>query len=88
MRNKSIAGRGLVCIAFLAALALVPVVAVGGSLDLFKGMEGSLDIAGGTAHIPVMKEAAKKIIPTTRLIEIVFEIFPNVCHTTQHHPNV
>lgn len=30
-------------------------------LDAFKGQSGTLKIAGGTAHIPVMKEAAKMI---------------------------
>lgn len=30
-------------------------------LDSFKGQSGTLKIAGGTAHIPVMKEAAKMI---------------------------
>ncbi len=31
-------------------------------LDRFGGLEGTLDIAGGTAHIPVMKDAAEKIM--------------------------
>lgn len=31
-------------------------------LDRFAGLEGTLDIAGGTAHIPVMNEAAKRIM--------------------------
>jgi len=31
-------------------------------LDAFKGLKGNLDIAGGTAHIPVMKEAARQIM--------------------------
>ncbi|MBB5143310.1 phosphate ABC transporter substrate-binding protein [Desulfovibrio intestinalis] len=31
-------------------------------LDAFKGQKGVIDIAGGTAHIPVMKEAAKQIM--------------------------
>ena len=31
-------------------------------LDAFKNAKGNLDIAGGTAHIPVMKEAAKRIM--------------------------
>ncbi|MBM9612865.1 phosphate ABC transporter substrate-binding protein [Desulfobulbus rhabdoformis] len=33
-----------------------------GDLDSFKGQKGTLKIAGGTAHIPVMKEAAKLIM--------------------------
>lgn len=30
-------------------------------LAVFSGKQGKIDIAGGTAHIPVMKEAAKQI---------------------------
>lgn len=30
--------------------------------DLFAGLSGSLDIAGGTAHIPVMEKAAREIM--------------------------
>jgi phosphate transport system substrate-binding protein len=48
----------------LAALTLLfsalPVQA--GELDAFAGKTGKIDIAGGTAHIPVMKEAAKRIM--------------------------
>lgn len=39
-------------------------------LDAFKGQKGALDIAGGTAHIPVMKEAAKRIMTTNPDIRI------------------
>ncbi|MBT3310485.1 MAG: phosphate ABC transporter substrate-binding protein [Desulfobacterales bacterium] len=31
-------------------------------LDIFKGEKGEIRISGGTAHIPVMKEAARKIM--------------------------
>lgn len=62
MMSRGTAARGLLYITFLTALALAPALALGGPLDLFKGMEGSIDIAGGTAHIPVMKEAAKRIM--------------------------
>ena len=31
-------------------------------LNAFQGLEGNLDIAGGTAHIPVMKDAAEQIM--------------------------
>lgn len=31
-------------------------------LDAFKGLKGTLDIAGGTAHIPVMRQAAQNIM--------------------------
>lgn len=39
-------------------------------LNSFKGMEGTLDIAGGTAHIPVMKDAAQKIMTFNPKIKI------------------
>lgn len=32
------------------------------ALAPFTGLKGTIDIAGGTAHIPVMKEAAKRIM--------------------------
>ena len=34
----------------------------GGDLDVFKGEAQGLKISGGTAHIPVMEEAAKRIM--------------------------
>ncbi|WP_321415608.1 phosphate ABC transporter substrate-binding protein [uncultured Desulfobacter sp.] len=39
-------------------------------LDAFKGEKGVLRIAGGTAHIPVMKEAAKRIMTMNSDIQI------------------
>ena len=36
--------------------------ATSGELDRFSGLQGNIDIAGGTAHIPVMKDAAKDIM--------------------------
>ncbi|WP_458777391.1 phosphate ABC transporter substrate-binding protein [Desulforhopalus sp. 52FAK] len=47
----------------LAALFLVACATstYAGDLDSFKGQSGTLKIAGGTAHIPVMKEVAKMI---------------------------
>ena len=44
----------------------------GGALDGFEGREGTLKIAGGTAHIPVMKEAATRIM--TRCNGIVITV--------------
>lgn len=41
-----------------------------GSLDAFKGKEGKIDIAGGTAHIPVMKGAAQQIMEANPAIRI------------------
>ena len=39
-------------------------------LDPFKKLSGSLDIAGGTAHIPVMKGAAQEIMQANPAIRI------------------
>ncbi len=44
--------------------------AVAAPLDVFKGQKGTLDIAGGTAHIPVMQEAAKRIMSVNPDIRI------------------
>ncbi|MBM9519970.1 phosphate ABC transporter substrate-binding protein [Desulforhopalus vacuolatus] len=49
------------CFAFIAALGCCNAVFAGSALDAFKGQEGVIKVAGGTAHIPVMKEAAKCI---------------------------
>lgn len=45
-------------------------VAVAAPLDSFKGQKGTIDIAGGTAHIPVMKKAAQAIMSTNPDIRI------------------
>jgi len=60
------------------ATALILLLAVGGSsvsaqeteLRNFKDLEGKIDIAGGTAHIPVMKEAAEQIMKVNPKIRI------------------
>ena len=39
-------------------------------LDAFKGQKGVIDIAGGTAHIPVMKEAARQIMEANPQVRI------------------
>ncbi len=44
--------------------------AIAGDLDRFSGVKGTLRIAGGTAHIPVMKEAAKRIMGMNPNIKI------------------
>lgn len=44
--------------------------AVAGDLDRFEGIKGTLRISGGTAHIPVMKEAAKRIMFLNRDVKI------------------
>lgn len=55
----------LACLAFSASTALAA-----GPLDAFNGLKGNLDIAGGTAHIPVMKGAAKQIMAANPDIRI------------------
>ena len=60
--------RRFACVfAFLLAAASVVSAA---PLDAFKDMEGTLDIAGGTAHIPVMTQAAKDIMTFNPKIRI------------------
>ena len=57
----------------LSAFALVLLsasLAVAAPLDSFKGQKGTLDIAGGTAHIPVMKKAAQAIMSANGNIRI------------------
>ncbi len=49
------------CLGMLA-LSVQPGLAESSSLSTFDSLSGSLSIAGGTAHIPVMKEAAKRIM--------------------------
>lgn len=44
--------------------------AYAGDLDGFKDQKGVLKIAGGTAHIPVMKEAAQLIMETNPEVRI------------------
>ena len=39
-------------------------------LDAFNGQKGVIDIAGGTAHIPVMKEAARQIMEANPAVRI------------------
>jgi phosphate transport system substrate-binding protein len=43
------------------------------SQDSFAGMEGTISIAGGTAHIPVMNDAAKAIMTAHPKIRITVE---------------
>ncbi len=44
--------------------------AMSDALEPFKNLSGSLDIAGGTAHIPVMKGAAQEIMQSNPKIRI------------------
>ena len=53
---------------FLTFFATLP--AISGELDRFASLQGKIDIAGGTAHIPVMKDAAKRIMTSYPKINI------------------
>ena len=55
------------------ALFLACGVAHAGLLEQFAGQSGKIDIAGGTAHIPVMTEAAKRIMTVNPDIRINVE---------------
>lgn len=55
-----------VCFAFMLAASA----ALAAPLDVFKDLEGTLDIAGGTAHIPVMTQAAQDIMTFNPKIRI------------------
>jgi len=44
-----------------------------GSLDSFAGLDGTISIAGGTAHIPVMNDAAKAVMTANLKIRITVE---------------
>lgn len=48
-------------VSFTLILAL-SISSMASQLDTFADLEGTIDIAGGTAHIPVMKDAAKAIM--------------------------
>ena len=60
---------------FAKSLSLLAVFALASTvwaapLDAFKDLEGKLDIAGGTAHIPVMTQAARDIMTFNPKIRI------------------
>ncbi|WP_028577758.1 phosphate ABC transporter substrate-binding protein [Desulfomicrobium escambiense] len=60
--------------AVLAALFLFTCTAARADmLQQFAGQKGKIDIAGGTAHIPVMNEAAKRIMTVNPDIRITVE---------------
>ncbi len=58
MRQKFLAS--LLFATFLTMIFTLP--AMSGELDRFAGLTGKIEIAGGTAHIPVMEDAAKNIM--------------------------
>ncbi|NLC24344.1 MAG: phosphate ABC transporter substrate-binding protein [Oxalobacter sp.] len=61
---------GVRFLSIILGVALTSAWADAAELDAFKGMRGQIDIAGGTAHIPVMKDAAKKIMQSNPDIRI------------------
>lgn len=54
----------------VAFFVLAASAALAAPLDAFKDLEGTLDIAGGTAHIPVMTQAAQDIMAYNPKIRI------------------
>jgi phosphate transport system substrate-binding protein len=63
-----------ICILSLCVLfALLCDTAFGGGLDRFAGLEGTISIAGGTAHIPVMNDAVRNIMTYNPKIRITVE---------------
>ena len=67
MRKRSIQ----MCVIF-SVLSLLVAPCFGEAIHAFEGQKGTIKIAGGTAHIPVMKEAAKRIM--TRHKDIVITV--------------
>ncbi|OAN18001.1 phosphate-binding protein [Photobacterium jeanii] len=65
MRIKSGLAKLLLC-----GLCCIPAAAMATDLDRFEGLSGSINIAGGTAHIPVMKKAAKSVMKANHDIRI------------------
>lgn len=60
MNDKGL-GRVIMVMTIIGCL-LLPAMGFAGALDTFKGEKGEIRISGGTAHIPVMKEAAKRVM--------------------------
>lgn len=58
----------ILCMAFI--LSLLTLNASAAALDSFTGEQGELRIAGGTAHIPVMKIVAQRIMKANPAIHI------------------
>jgi phosphate transport system substrate-binding protein len=57
---------------FLSVFCFTAAPCLSGDLDMFDGQKGTVKIAGGTAHIPVIKEAAKRIM--TRYKDIIITV--------------
>ena len=63
-------GLGVKALALVVAMVLVPMGTWAGDLDRFIGQKGQIKISGGTAHIPVMEQAAKQIMTANPDIRI------------------
>ncbi len=62
--------RILVWFLFILLIPGLAVTTLAGDLDPFKGESGRIKISGGTAHIPVLKLAARKIMTANPNIKI------------------
>lgn len=70
MKEKISVRKSVLFAVCLLVASMLSVPAQAAPLDMFKGQEGEIKISGGTAHIPVMKEAAKKIMTANPKIQI------------------
>jgi len=57
-------------LAVIFSLFVLTADCISGELEAFRGQKGTLKISGGTAHIPVMKEAAQRIMSAFPEIQI------------------
>ncbi|GAB1408963.1 phosphate ABC transporter substrate-binding protein [Desulfovibrionales bacterium] len=65
--------RFLYCALVIFAGLMIHCTAWADMLEGFAGQKGKIDIAGGTAHIPVMTDAAKRIMAVNPDIRITIE---------------
>jgi phosphate transport system substrate-binding protein len=70
MNNSYRIRSGWVALFVILAICLACPASWCDELSRFTALEGKLDIAGGTAHIPVMKDAAEKIMTKNPKIRI------------------
>jgi phosphate transport system substrate-binding protein len=69
--SKWKSGSAILWLTMVLVLGAAPLAwAQDAQLSAFKGKEGKIDIAGGTAHIPVMKDAAAQIMKYNPKIRI------------------
>ncbi|EMS81392.1 phosphate ABC transporter substrate-binding protein [Desulfotignum phosphitoxidans] len=62
--------KNIMLVVLMVAVTFFQVPAQAGAIDPFSGLSGEIRISGGTAHIPVMKEAAKQIMRANPEISI------------------